>query len=71
MERSARARTWIAFIEEHGIDYPVYHDLEDSVTGAFGVFAIQVNFVLDAEGRVRFERSELVDVPRQVEALVR
>ncbi len=59
------------FIEEHGIDYPVYHDLEDSATGAFGVFAIQVNFVLDAEGRVRFERSELVDIPRQVEALAR
>ena len=31
-----------AFIEEHGIDYPVYHDLE-----------------------------ELVDIPRQVEALAR
>ena len=60
-----------AFIEEHGIDYPVYHDLEDSATDAFGVFAIQTNFVLDAEGRVRFERPELVDIPRQVEALVR
>ena len=27
--------------------------------------------VLSAEGRVRFARSELVDIPRQVEALVR
>ncbi len=60
-----------AFIAEHGIDYPVYHDLEDSATDAFGVSAIQTNFVLDAEGRVRFPRTELVDVPRQVEALVR
>ncbi|MCY4574178.1 MAG: TlpA disulfide reductase family protein [Gemmatimonadetes bacterium] len=60
-----------AFIEEHGIDYPVYHDLEDSVTDAFGVTAIQTNFVLDADGRVRFERPELDDIPRQVEALVR
>ena len=34
----------------------------------FGVIAVQVNFVLDAEGRVRFARSELVDIPRQVEA---
>ena len=60
-----------AFIAEHGIDYPVYHDLEDSATDALGVFAIQTNFVLDARGRVRFERPELVDIPRQVEALVR
>ena len=60
-----------AFIEEHGIDYPVYHDLVDSATDAFGVFAIQTNFVIDAEGRVRFARSELVDIPRQVEALMR
>ncbi|MXX36236.1 MAG: TlpA family protein disulfide reductase [Gemmatimonadetes bacterium] len=60
-----------AFIEEHGITYPVYHDLVDDVTGAFGVFAIQTNFVLDAQGRLRFERPELVDIPRQVEALVR
>lgn len=43
----------------------------DDVTGAFGVFAIQTNFVLDARGQVRFERPELVDIPRQVEALVR
>ena len=60
-----------AFIEEYGITYPVYHDLVDDVTGAFGVFAIQTNFVLDAQGQVRFERPELVDIPRQVEALVR
>ena len=60
-----------AFIDEHGIDYPVYHDLVDSATDAFGVFAIQTNFVIDAEGRVRFARSELVDIPRQVEALMR
>ncbi|MYG81989.1 MAG: redoxin domain-containing protein [Gemmatimonadetes bacterium] len=60
-----------AFIEEHGIDYPVYHDLVDSATDALGVSAIQTNFVVDAEGRVRFARTELVDIPRQVEALVR
>lgn len=58
-----------AFIEERGITYPVYYDLEDDATNAFGVYAIQANFVLDAEGRVRFERSELVDVPRQVSAV--
>lgn len=60
-----------AFIEEHGIDYPVYHDLVDAATDAFGVSAIQTNFVLDAEGSVRFARSELVDIARQVEALMR
>ncbi len=60
-----------AFIEEHGIDYPVYHDLDDSATDAFGVFAIQTNFVLDARGRVRFGRPELADIPRQVQALAR
>lgn len=58
-----------AFIEEHGITYPVYYDLEDAATGAFGVYAIQANFVLDAQGRVRFERSEIVDIPRQVGVL--
>lgn len=58
-----------AFIEERGITYPVYYDLEDDATAAFGVYAIQANFVLDAEGRVRFERSALVDIPRQVGAL--
>jgi peroxiredoxin len=55
-----------AFIEERGITYPVYYDLEDDATDAFGVYAIQANFVLDAKGRVRFERPELVDIPRQV-----
>ncbi len=60
-----------AFVEEHGISYPVYHDLVDSATDAFGVFAVQTNFVLNAEGSVRFARTELVDIPRQVEALVR
>lgn len=58
-----------AFIEERGITYPVYYDLEDDATGPFGVYAIQANFVLDAQGRVRFERSELVDIPRQVGVL--
>ena len=58
-----------AFMEERGITYPVYYDLDDAATSAFGVYAIQANFVLDAEGRVRFERSELVDVPRQVGVL--
>ena len=60
-----------AFVEEHGISYPVYHDLVDSATDAFGVFAVQTNLVLNAEGNVRFARTELVDIPRQVEALVR
>lgn len=58
-----------AFIEERGITYPVYYDLEDDATDAFGVYAIQANFVLDAQGRVRFERSALVDIPRQVGVL--
>ena len=59
------------FVEKHGISYPVYHDLVDSASDAFGVFAVQTNFVLDALGSVRFARTELVDIPRQVEALVR
>ncbi|WP_423926670.1 peroxiredoxin family protein [Candidatus Palauibacter sp.] len=58
-----------AFIEERGITYPVYYDLADDATGAFGVYAIQANFVLDPRGRVRFERSAIVDIPRQVGAL--
>ena len=60
-----------AFVEERGISYPVYHDLVDSATDAYGVFAVQTNFVLDGEGRVRFARTELADIPRQVEALLR
>lgn len=58
-----------AFIEERGITYPVYYDLEDDAADAFGVYAIQANFVLDGQGLVRFERSALVDIPRQVDVL--
>ena len=60
-----------AFIEERGITYPVYHDLVSDATGVFDVFGVQTNFVLDADGKVRFERSELVDIPRQVQSLAR
>ena len=60
-----------AFIEERGITYPVYYDVDDAATGSFGVWAIQANFVLDAEDRVRFERPALVDIPRQVGALAK
>ena len=60
-----------AFIGDSGINYPVYYDIVDSATEAFGVFSIQANFVLDAQGRVRFARFELAEMPWQVEALVR
>ena len=59
------------FIETRGLLYPVYYDLAREARDAFGVSAIPANFVLDANGSVRFAFSEITEVPLQLEALLR
>ena len=59
------------FIEARGVTYPVYYDLEREASNAFGVSAIPANFVLDADGSVRFAYTEIEQVPIQLAALRR
>ena len=59
------------FIETNGITYPVYYDLEREASTEFSISGTPTHLVLDAEGRVRFEYSELAEIPLQLEALAR
>ena len=59
------------FIDTKGVSYPVYYDLAREARDALGVSAIPANFVLDAQGRVRFAYTEISEVALQLEALMR
>ncbi len=59
------------FIAARGVTYPVYYDLAAEAKNTFSVSGIPSYFVLDASGSVRFAFSQVADIARQVEALVR
>ena len=59
------------FIETIGVTYPVYYDLEREASNAFSISGTPTHLVVDAEGKVRFEYSELSEIPLQLEALER
>lgn len=54
-----------------GLDLPVRLDSTGEISHAFRVRGFPTYFVTDADGRIRFENSELDDVPRQLMALRR
>jgi thiol-disulfide isomerase/thioredoxin len=49
----------LKYFAEHDLDLPLYIDVKtggkNSATSAFNVFAIPAKFVIDAEGKIRFE----------------
>ena len=58
-----------AWLLEHRVTYPVYYDLDGDAGDAFGVDGIPAVSVLDGDGLVRFEDSNIEGVWRQLEAL--
>lgn len=63
---SADYRAWAA---EKAPAFPLYHDLHAEAARAFGNSANPQYFILDGEGRVRFEYTALDALERQVAAL--
>jgi len=57
------------FVATQGITYPVYYDPRREATNAFRISGTPTHLVVDADGRVRFEYSELSEIPLQLEAL--
>lgn len=61
-----------SFLEEHELaDLPVRHDLRREASRAFNQWATPSYFLLDGDGRLRFEYSTLTDLRRQVGTLDR
>jgi thiol-disulfide isomerase/thioredoxin len=60
-----------AFLAERGIDLPVYHDIRGEAIRAFDSWGTPMYYVLDAQGRLRFDHVQLQDVERFATALNR
>lgn len=57
-------------LNEHRFGGPLYHDRDRRVTEAFQTVVAPEYFVLDFDGRIRFDDSSLEDVLPQVDALL-
>jgi hypothetical protein len=58
-----------AFLRERGVGFTVYHDARREASVAFGNWGTPMYYVLDADGRIRFERVDPSAVPRLVAVL--
>jgi hypothetical protein len=61
----------LAHLEEASIDLPHYHDPDGDLRNILAVWGTPRYVVLDHTGRVRFERSDLGELRRQVKVLER
>jgi thiol-disulfide isomerase/thioredoxin len=52
--QSGEAQEVLAYLEEHGVDYPVINDPQGSLARLYGVSGVPASFVLDGNGEVRF-----------------
>ncbi len=59
------------FLDEQGLDLPIYHDVFKEAGLALKQYATPQYYVLDGRGRLRFENTSLDAVRRQVRALER
>lgn len=57
------------FLQESGVDLPLYHDMRREATRAFNSWGTPEYFITDREGRIRFEYTDLGSVLRQADAL--
>lgn len=67
----APAADLAAFLAERDLSFPLRHDLDHEASRAFNQWGTPTYFLMDAEGRIRFEYSELSDILRQAEVLRR
>jgi tetratricopeptide (TPR) repeat protein len=58
-----------ALLARQGITFPTYEDHRGELGRGFANFSTPNYYVLDREGRIRFERSLRTDIPRQLQAL--
>jgi thiol-disulfide isomerase/thioredoxin len=52
--QSGEAQEVLAYLQEHGVDYPVINDPQGSLARLYGVSGVPASFVLDGNGEVRF-----------------
>jgi peroxiredoxin len=64
-----RSQNLADFLSRSVRDLPVYHDSRGEAGPAFNVWGTPKYFVLDATGRLRFERVELAELDRYAAAL--
>lgn len=57
------------FQQLRGFTVPVLHDVHNDAARAFQAWGTPVYYVVDGNGRVRFRRTTLTEIPRQVMAL--
>lgn len=54
-----------AFMEEHGLSFPVVMDVSGDINELYGIYAYPTNIVVDAEGIV-YGRADHMSIPRKV-----
>jgi peroxiredoxin len=53
-----------------GVDIPVWHDVTGDVSLAFNVWGTPQYYVIDRDGVIRYERTWLVSIPLELDALL-
>jgi len=47
----------LAYMKDHGVDYPVIHDPDYNIARRYGIRGVPSSFILDAGGNIRFVAS--------------
>jgi hypothetical protein len=55
---------------EAGVDIPVWHDVAGDAAHAFNVWGTPQYYVVDRDGAIRYERTGLLSIPLELEALI-
>lgn len=52
--QSGEVQEVLAYLQEQGVDYPVFNDPQGKLSRRYGVTGVPASFVLDGKGEVRF-----------------
>jgi thiol-disulfide isomerase/thioredoxin len=73
VKNSTLERMIKADVEHLGVSYPIPWDFESKVKNSYGIGAIPVTYLVDKEGKIRYEHSGFtskeIDMPPLIEAL--
>jgi len=53
----------LAYMKDHGVDYPVIHDPDYNIARQYGIRGVPSSFILDADGNIRFVASGYTTSP--------
>jgi peroxiredoxin len=53
----------LAYMQEHGVDYPVIHDPDYKIARQYAIRGVPSSFILDADGNIRFVTSGYTSSP--------